>query len=34
VWHVYRRIEQLGPLYSAWCMAHYGARAVLKRLVF
>lgn len=34
VWNVYRRVEQLGPLYSAWCMAHYGARAVLKRLVF
>lgn len=34
VWNVYRRVEGLGPLQSAWCMAHYGARAFLKRLVF
>jgi len=34
VWHVYRRVEKLGPLQAAWCMLHYGARAVLKRLVF
>jgi teichuronic acid biosynthesis glycosyltransferase TuaG len=34
VWDVYRKVEGLGPLRSAWCMAHYGARAVLKRLVF
>jgi teichuronic acid biosynthesis glycosyltransferase TuaG len=34
VWNVYREIEGLGPLQSAWCMAHYGTRAVLKRLVF
>mgnify|MGYP003700794585 FL=1 len=34
VWHVYRRVEGLGPLRSAWCMAHYGTRAILKRLVF
>ena len=34
VWTVYRRVEKLGPLRAAWCMAHYGTRAVLKRLVF
>ena len=34
VWDVYRKIEKLNPLHAAWCMAHYGARAVLKRLVF
>jgi len=34
VWDVYRDIEKLGPLHAAWCMLHYGARAVLKRLVF
>lgn len=34
VWDVYRKIEKLGPLHSAWCMAHYGVRAILKRLVF
>jgi teichuronic acid biosynthesis glycosyltransferase TuaG len=34
VWKVYRQIEGLGPLRSAWCMAHYGTRAILKRLVF
>jgi len=34
VWNVYRRVEGLGPLQSAWCMAHYGTRAILKRLVF
>ena len=34
VWDVYRKIEKLGLLHSAWCMAHYGARAILKRLVF
>ncbi|GAB4352972.1 MAG: glycosyltransferase family 2 protein [Kiloniellaceae bacterium] len=33
-WAVYRRIEKLGLLHAAWCMAHYGTRAVLKRLVF
>lgn len=34
VWNVYRRVEGLGPLQSAWYMAHYGTRAILKRLVF
>jgi teichuronic acid biosynthesis glycosyltransferase TuaG len=34
VWNVYRRVEGLGPLQSAWCMAHYGTRAILKRLMF
>lgn len=34
VWDVYRKVEKLNPLHAAWCMAHYGARAVLKRLVF
>ena len=34
VWRVYRKIEKLGPLQAAWCMTHYGTRAVLKRLVF
>lgn len=34
VWNVYRRIEGLGPLQSAWYLAHYGTRALLKRLVF
>jgi len=34
VWDVYRKVEKLNLLHAAWCMAHYGARAVLKRLVF
>lgn len=34
VWDVYRKIEKLSALHAAWCMAHYGTRAVLKRLVF
>jgi len=34
VWDVYRKVEKLGPLQAAWCMLHYGARAVAKRLVF
>jgi teichuronic acid biosynthesis glycosyltransferase TuaG len=34
VWNVYRRTEKLGPLRATWCMIHYGARAVAKRLVF
>lgn len=34
VWAVYRKVEKLGWLHAAWCMLHYGARAVLKRLVF
>lgn len=34
VWDVYRKVEKLSPLHAAWCLAHYGTRAVLKRLVF
>src|SRR3546814_834286 len=34
VWDVYRKSERLGPLPASWCMLHYGARAVLPRLVF
>jgi teichuronic acid biosynthesis glycosyltransferase TuaG len=34
VWAVYREAENLGRLHAAWCMLHYGARAVMKRLVF
>jgi teichuronic acid biosynthesis glycosyltransferase TuaG len=34
VWDVYRKVEKLGPLHASWCMLHYGARAVMKRLVF
>jgi teichuronic acid biosynthesis glycosyltransferase TuaG len=34
VWNVYRHVEKLALPHAAWCMAHYGARAVLKRLVF
>lgn len=34
VWDVYRKIEKLSALRAAWCMAHYGTRALLKRLVF
>ncbi|NIA69024.1 glycosyltransferase family 2 protein [Pelagibius litoralis] len=33
-WSVYRGVEKLNLIHAAWCMAHYGARAVLKRLVF
>ena len=33
-WSVYRRTEKLGLLRAAWCMAHYGVRAILKRRVF
>lgn len=31
---VCRKVDKLNPLHAAWCMAHYGARVVLKRLVF
>lgn len=34
VWDVYRKVERLGRFRAAWCMLHYGARAVMKRLVF
>lgn len=33
-WRVYRESEGLGLVRASWCMAHYGARAVLKRLRF
>lgn len=34
VWLVYREAEQLGRIRSAWCLANYGARAIVKRLRF
>ncbi|MEH2610397.1 glycosyltransferase family 2 protein [Bradyrhizobium sp. AZCC 1693] len=34
VWHIYRNVEQLSPIKSAWCFAHWGARAWLKRREF
>jgi teichuronic acid biosynthesis glycosyltransferase TuaG len=34
VWHIYRNVEQLPLLPSAWCFAHWGARAWLKRRQF
>ena len=34
VWHVYRNVEQLSLLKSAWCFAHWSARAWLKRRQF
>jgi teichuronic acid biosynthesis glycosyltransferase TuaG len=34
VWHIYRDIENLGPVMSLWCLAHYGVRAAIKRLRF
>jgi teichuronic acid biosynthesis glycosyltransferase TuaG len=34
VWHIYRNVEQLSLLKSAWCFAHWGARAWLKRRQF
>ncbi len=34
VWIVYREVEKLGFLHAAWCLAQYGARAFLKRVVF
>lgn len=33
-WRVYREAEGLDPLRASWYMAHYGARALLKRLRF
>lgn len=33
-WRVYREAERLDLLHASWCMAHYGARAVIKRLRF
>ncbi|WP_128926870.1 glycosyltransferase family 2 protein [Bradyrhizobium guangxiense] len=34
VWNIYRNIEQLPLLKSAWCFGHWGARAWLKRREF
>jgi teichuronic acid biosynthesis glycosyltransferase TuaG len=34
VWHIYRNVEQLSPVKSARCFAHWGARACLKRREF
>jgi teichuronic acid biosynthesis glycosyltransferase TuaG len=34
VWHIYRNVERLSPIQSAWCFAHWGARAWVKRREF
>lgn len=34
VWHIYRNVEQLSLARSAWCFAHWGGRAWLKRREF
>jgi teichuronic acid biosynthesis glycosyltransferase TuaG len=34
VWHIYRNVERLSLLKSAWCFVHWGARAWLKRRQF
>lgn len=34
VWHIYRNVEHLSPARSAWCFAHWAARAWLKRRQF
>jgi teichuronic acid biosynthesis glycosyltransferase TuaG len=34
VWRIYRNVERLSLLKSAWCFAHWGARAWLKRREF
>ena len=34
VWHIYRNVERLSLIKSAWCFAHWGARAWLKRRLF
>lgn len=34
VWHIYRNVERLSPPRSAWCFAHWSARAWLKRREF
>lgn len=34
VWRIYRAQEGLGLLRAAWYLAHYGARAYLKRLSY
>lgn len=34
VWHIYRNVERLSLVKSAWCFAHWAARAWLKRRQF
>ncbi|GLR85457.1 glycosyltransferase family 2 protein [Bradyrhizobium iriomotense] len=34
VWHIYRNVEHLPLIQSAWCFGHWGARAWLKRREF
>jgi teichuronic acid biosynthesis glycosyltransferase TuaG len=34
VWHIYRNVEQLSLIKSAWCFAHWSVRAWLKRRQF
>ncbi len=34
VWHIYRNVEQLSPIKSAWCFSHWAVRAWLKRREF
>lgn len=34
VWHIYRNVEHLPLIMSAWCFAHWSARAWLKRWQF
>lgn len=34
VWHIYRHVERLSLIKSAWCFAHWSARAWLKRRQF
>jgi teichuronic acid biosynthesis glycosyltransferase TuaG len=34
VWHIYRNVERLSLIKSAWCFAHWSARAWLKRWQF
>jgi teichuronic acid biosynthesis glycosyltransferase TuaG len=34
VWHIYRNVERLSLLKSAWCFAHWSTRAWLKRRQF
>ena len=34
VWHIYRNVERLSLIKSAWYFAHWGARAWLKRREF
>jgi teichuronic acid biosynthesis glycosyltransferase TuaG len=34
VWHIYRGVERLSLAKSAWCFAHWSARAWLKRRQF